>query len=37
MPGPGTEEEEVQTEVSEVSETLYLSEAKNDAQEQNTK
>lgn len=36
-PGPGKEEEEVQTEVSEVSETVYLSGPKNDAQEHTTK
>ena len=36
-PGPGKEEEEVQTEVSEVSEVIYLSGAKNDVQEQNIK
>lgn len=36
-PRLGKEGEEVRTEVSEVSEAIYLSEAKNDDQEQNTK
>lgn len=36
-PGPGKEEEEVQTEASEVSEIVHFSKLKNDAQEQNTK
>lgn len=36
-PGPGKEEEEVQTEFSEVSETVQFSGLKNGAQEHNTK
>jgi hypothetical protein len=36
-PGPGKEEEVVQTEVSEISETIHVSEPENYAQEHNTK